>query len=878
MPLDVGDAVLTFLADTQHLDQAFAVIPEKTDAAMSAAAASVGQVGDALKGVSFELDATGSNAAYAGGEIKEAMHEVSVSTREARGEVALLGEAFGIRLPRHVRGFVAELPGVNSALSAAFSATAIFFLIEALAQGAEKLSNFIANTFIYTQAAKDGTAAQIVLNQKFLETAQAIGKAKEALEDYGLSAVQKTRKAIEDHSQSLVDNTTKIETNKLKMAELAREQEASEAAASELGAAVGSMPFAFNTEQVQDNTQAIQALKDANALLTKGMEQLNAEMKVLNLQLRDEEDAARKSSLAKQAAYGQAQISGAKTVGTALLAVLKAQAEAAIVFDGSSAEKRLMIDQQFGEREYQLSLSTAQALMAITKQAENQNYQIERANLENRLSVQKSMGAAGVEAVKATQVQIEELAKSHGLKLATEEAKSNAEIEALQKNHVAKQITEASKLRVDFDVINAEIQRSALARGLFPNLPADTRDVLSMASAATKLGVTLSGDLKKSAADAAAALKVLDMEYKAGLITLRDYQQAQMKALQAQIAYDKEMGISPKLVRAEEVELAKLTKTFDTMYPEIKKTQTFWDAFTVDFKKKAKETSTVGEQMGQVMANTAKQMDQAFATAIVGAIASGNSIGQALAQATKAILTQLAEQALAKSLYYTAEGIAAATIGDPQAAGFFAAAGEFALVAGAAGAAGFAMGSPGGGHSTVNNVSSSSNPTGVSQSSSAGGSSNQTASVTRLASGGIVSRPTMFVAGDGLSSGAADEAIIPLSDPAALARISNALLSAPTLRAASAGMRSSAAFAAAAAPGQFDEARMAKFAERIQSQQSQRDTPESNGGDTHIHVSVKGSVDHGTIAGLVQKINRKVKNRQLTLKATDSQRVTRRSQ
>ena len=55
----------------------------------------------------------------------------------------MLGEEFGIRLPRHVSNFVAELPGVGEAMSAAFSATAVLFIAQALVQASDKLSNFI---------------------------------------------------------------------------------------------------------------------------------------------------------------------------------------------------------------------------------------------------------------------------------------------------------------------------------------------------------------------------------------------------------------------------------------------------------------------------------------------------------------------------------------------------------------------------------------------------------------------------------------------------------------------------------------------------------------------------------------------------------------
>ena len=134
--ISVGDAVLTFLGDTTNLDTAFDRVATQAEVKMAAAAGAVSQLDEAL-------DATGDNAAYAGEKIAEGMERGRAATFEAKGEAALLGEMFGIHLPRHVRSFVAELPGIGTALSAAFSATAVLFLIEALAQGVEKLSEWM---------------------------------------------------------------------------------------------------------------------------------------------------------------------------------------------------------------------------------------------------------------------------------------------------------------------------------------------------------------------------------------------------------------------------------------------------------------------------------------------------------------------------------------------------------------------------------------------------------------------------------------------------------------------------------------------------------------------------------------------------------------
>src|SRR5258708_27716915 len=127
--IDGGDAVLTFLGDTTQLDAAFNRVANEAATKMGAAADSVGQVGDAVDEVTKSM-AVGQQGAVELGEVTTlAGTKARESMYQARGEVGLLGDAFGIHLPRNGRSFVAELPGVGAALSAAFQASARRFLL-----------------------------------------------------------------------------------------------------------------------------------------------------------------------------------------------------------------------------------------------------------------------------------------------------------------------------------------------------------------------------------------------------------------------------------------------------------------------------------------------------------------------------------------------------------------------------------------------------------------------------------------------------------------------------------------------------------------------------------------------------------------------------
>jgi hypothetical protein len=201
--IDVGDAVLTFLGDTTRLDGAFASLPGKAAAAGDAIKDGFSGFDDVIDDSAGGIEGLGKQAVVAGEVTK-------VSMREARGETALLGEEFGIRLPRHVRSFIAELPGVGEAMSAAFSATAILFIVQAIAQATEKLANFVGQTFIYTSAMKQANAELISNNLEIAKQAAAYDTAKEALDSFGETGLEKAKQKLEDLTRNLNDNSAEI--------------------------------------------------------------------------------------------------------------------------------------------------------------------------------------------------------------------------------------------------------------------------------------------------------------------------------------------------------------------------------------------------------------------------------------------------------------------------------------------------------------------------------------------------------------------------------------------------------------------------------------------------------------------------------------------
>ena len=161
MAYTVFDGVAKFTADSSQLDQFIVKLEQGLTTASEKAAASTRELKSAqdefrsaIKAVSAEGGDTADNlqrladaeknlalaAAAAKQEhgalkdslrgAKDAAREVGGSMHEARGAIALLGEEIGVHVPRHVASFLAGLPGIQAAMSAAFAPVAIFALIE----------------------------------------------------------------------------------------------------------------------------------------------------------------------------------------------------------------------------------------------------------------------------------------------------------------------------------------------------------------------------------------------------------------------------------------------------------------------------------------------------------------------------------------------------------------------------------------------------------------------------------------------------------------------------------------------------------------------------------------------------------------------------
>jgi hypothetical protein len=271
--INVGDAVVSFIADMSQLDKGVDGLTARVESGMAGAT-------DATKEFGTQLEATGETAESAGEEVTEAMDKSRASMAEARGEAALLGEAFGVHLPRHVRTFIAEVPGVGEALQAAFAATAVLFIIDAVVKLTEKVTDFIGTTYIYTQSMKDSEDAIKAFNAELIRHRDTMTGLQKAYDDIGLTADQKLKKSFNDLTDAIGKEDDALE--KLKATSLSVATAQGGMWDTVKNGALKAVDFIAGTHFLEDkltqeSADAVKKAEDAKALAVKQSEDKIAE-------------------------------------------------------------------------------------------------------------------------------------------------------------------------------------------------------------------------------------------------------------------------------------------------------------------------------------------------------------------------------------------------------------------------------------------------------------------------------------------------------------------------------------------------------------------------------------------------------------------------
>jgi uncharacterized protein (UPF0335 family) len=335
--LNVGDATLFFLADTTSLDSGFAKV-DATGEHLLPANAQLKEMTSNWQFTGQAASTAGIEGLEAGEEIEEGAHRATTSMREARGEAALLGEGLGIHLPRHVRTFIAELPGVSEALSAAFSATAILFIIEAVVQLTNKITEFVSTHFIFTEEMKASTAALVLNNVELLKQAEAFKKAEEAVKNFGKTSEEVAGDKIKALTDSITKNAAEIRQIQNNLYNVNKEDNS----------------LGFTPKQISD-------MQNRFLLLTETIKTDNALLEQAQLEHQKiAEDNFKKHQTAMINLY--------KATGETVLALQEVQAKAEVDAGIGRADKILKIEEDFAARRYNVQRAALQRQITLEKE------------------------------------------------------------------------------------------------------------------------------------------------------------------------------------------------------------------------------------------------------------------------------------------------------------------------------------------------------------------------------------------------------------------------------------------------------------------------------------------------------------------------------
>lgn len=764
MAINVGDAVLTFLGDSTQLELAFDKVNVEAEAKLQPTVRTLAEIND-------QLVATGGTALTAyqaqvkfgdevaltaeelvnaqreakgfGTEAQYAAEKAAFSMREAKGEIALLGEEIGIKVPRHLRGFVAELPGVGAALNAAFSATAVLILLQLLVEGAEKLSEFVSHTFIFTAAQEESNKAIGDANKKLEELSKQYDDAADKVEKFGKNAVQLTAENVadltkkqEEGKQKLIELTKEFGSYKDKVEETAKASGLFNVIENEQNTIFGKLLVAIPVVGAAYTAYQVKKAKGAADAAEKAKEEQEQEIvnqaAALRTQGKQLEEARQLQAKANEDAYVKRE-------------------EGTIASEEKIEKTRIKFVQAGSEFEALAYKDNGAIIAAIRQKAAEDEYQITLTTLERKLKLYERDPDKNVAAI----------------------LKINADIDEERKKEYARNF-------IDVDVLSKEIANTfeknvngPLLQFTNVTLANVINQSVEAAKASQALGFTFSGDVSKGLEDARKAYNTLR---DSGVASNRDLLAGSIALAKAQLELSRVQGT---VAAGEEKNIDDLQKKYDKLYGSITNVSRAHLKLSQIWKEAAPDAGQLKQELSDLASQGFDKMATAATSSFAAIIDGSEASGPALAKALSATLASLAAESAIRAIVMLAKGFEYASnpVTAAQAPVAFAAATQYAEAAAAAGAGAVALSFAGGNRSGGGSGSSGAAPNTVA------GNQNQALSdttqgsgtpvVRAFASGGLVSGPTLAVLGE--EAGAAHEAVLPLDNPNAIAGIVKAL-------------------------------------------------------------------------------------------------------
>ncbi len=122
---------------------------------------------------------------------EQTFNNIEGGALRAREAAALMGEEFGVHVPRALRGVLAESTAIGPALSAAFSGLALIGFIDIAKNAGEAVAKFVDELAGWSEFAKSTMDAQSALNKEIVDSIDNIKKLDKAYRLIGLEGVAK---------------------------------------------------------------------------------------------------------------------------------------------------------------------------------------------------------------------------------------------------------------------------------------------------------------------------------------------------------------------------------------------------------------------------------------------------------------------------------------------------------------------------------------------------------------------------------------------------------------------------------------------------------------------------------------------------------------
>jgi hypothetical protein len=817
MAITVGDAVFNFLADTSQLDQAVTKVQSDTATKLRPSTADVealskawGIAGKSAADASTQVNAAGTSMKNASSSAKKMGEDAAAAAkltgkemREAKGEVALLGDEIGLKVPRHLRSFIAELPGVGAALSAAFSITAVILLVDILTELPEKIRSITDKLAGWTEEQKAIYEWLVKSNREILDFNDQLEIGKVRLNERGLEGVRLTEQELKDNKEILEILNKRIVQEGTRAAEAQKALRGTHEETIQIENGMGNVA----TKQIEV-ANATNLSKEETKKWNEQLEDASDKVEKLKQQVTQISQIATpglNKDLAKQAKQQaqdltQAQISAARDADLAVISLF---------------EERTRILYEKGK-------TSAAEEIAELKRSADARYDVQKTALTREITLYEQNPTKNAEKLAELNGKLEALEAQHQqeiAKLDQDGYRKNAELGAQALATQITQTTAGTQKRIDAEHALSEFYRvtwGANSQQYQQQLNKELEAQNAFNEKAKLLARQLANEqLKFDEATAKQKLQALDQLYEYLYASGKIGEQELLKLKQDELDQEYEIEKAAIERRIQELDPAQIVEakrlndelillaqkradarvqidreivkadqsviiSGQKMQEIDKRWYDFWHS-------KAPSVKQVMHDLGEIGKEAFLDLVDAVGASAAAAELASDTFGHAMQKMVAQILAAISEECIIKSLKELAEGFAA--LANPftawQAPAHFKAAAMYGAVAAAAGvAAHFANPSDEGGQTTAGA------PAGTQPIETQGAASQpdavpvQTTNVQHFARGGLVSGPTLAIFGEttgavnaALSGPGQREAAIPLDDDRATGAIADAIAS-----------------------------------------------------------------------------------------------------